>query len=128
MIITSPANERLKHARRVRDGDEPDLIFVEGERLVEECLQSNLRPLACFHALQPGPRANKIISELARIGCPIYPSHEAVLETISDTVNTQGLIVLAERPKFTLEQLILQRDHEAKLIVCLDAVQDPGNL
>jgi RNA methyltransferase, TrmH family len=128
MIITSPANERLKHARRVRDGDEPDLIFVEGERLVEECLQANLRLIACFHSLQPGPRARKIISELSRTGCPIYPSHEAVLETVSDTVHTQGLIVLAERPNFTLDQIVSQRDHEALLIVCLDSIQDPGNL
>jgi len=128
MIITSPANERLKHARRVRDGDEPDLIFVEGERLIEECLRSNLRLVACFHTLHLSLRAKKIISELAQIGCPLYPSHDAVLETVSDTVNTQGLIVLAERPKFTLDQMIFQRDHEAMLIVCLDCVQDPGNL
>ena len=40
MVITSSSNERLKHARRVRDGREPDLIFVEGGRLIEECLQS----------------------------------------------------------------------------------------
>ncbi|MCI0660283.1 MAG: RNA methyltransferase [Acidobacteria bacterium] len=128
MIITSPANERLKHARRVRDGDEPDLIFIEGERLVEECLQSNLRLFACFHSLQPSPRAQKIISSLAQIGCPLYPSYDAVLETLSDTINTQGLIVLAERPNYTLDQIISQPEHEALLIVCLDTVQDPGNL
>jgi len=128
MIITSPANERLKHARRVRDGDEHDLIFVEGERLVEECLQSKLRLFACFHSLQPGPRAKRIISELAQIACPLFPCHDAVLETVSDTVNTQGLIILAERPNYSIDQMISQSDNEPILIVCLDTVQDPGNL
>ncbi len=127
MIISSPANERLKHASRVRDGHEPDLIFVEGERLVEECLRSKLKLIACYHSIDPGQRAKNIISELARIGCPTYPTTDAALETVGDTVNTQGLIVLAERPNFTLEQTMPERDDGSAMIVCLDAVQDPGN-
>ncbi len=127
MIITSPANERLKHARRVRDGREPELIFIEGERLAEECLQSNLKLIACFHSLDLSPRAQTIIAELTHKKCPIYPTADAVLETVSDTVNTQGLIVLAERPDFTLDRIISPRDNKPPLIVCLDAVQDPGN-
>ena len=89
MIITSPANERLKQARRVRDGRERGLIFVEGERLVEECLQSSLQLVACFHLPEPNPRAQRIIAELARRNCPLYPTTEAALETVSDTVNTR---------------------------------------
>ena len=32
MLITSPVNPQLKFARRVREGKEPNAIFVEGER------------------------------------------------------------------------------------------------
>jgi TrmH family RNA methyltransferase len=127
MTITSPANERLKYARRVRDGREHSLIFVEGERLVEECLQSGLQLHACFHRAEPGERARKIIAELARRGCPLYPTADAVLETVGDTVNPQGLIVLAERPGFGFDQVLAARAETAPLVVCLDAVQDPGN-
>lgn len=123
MLITSPANERLKHARRVRDGREDDLIFVEGERLVEECLQSGLTLAACFHSPEVSPRAQTILTELAERGCPLLPTADAVLATVSDTVNSQGLIVLAERPTAQLEEVLLS----GNLIVCLDAVQDPGN-
>lgn len=126
MVITSPANERLKHARRVRDGREPELIFVEGERLIEECLHAGLRLEACFHAPEPGVRAQNILHELARRHCPLFPTAEAVLATISDTVNTQGLIVLAQRPATSLAQVLAARE-EATLLVALDAVQDPGN-
>ncbi|MGH9798939.1 MAG: TrmH family RNA methyltransferase [Blastocatellia bacterium] len=126
-MITSPANERLKHARRVRDGRE-DLIFVEGERLIEECLLSGLALAACFHSPEPSPRAQTILAELADRGCPLLPTADAVLATISDTVNSQGLIVLAERPTATIEQVLSSSSATARsLVVCLDAVQDPGN-
>jgi TrmH family RNA methyltransferase len=127
MIITSPANERLKYARRVRDGRERGLIFVEGERLVEECVQSGLKLIACFHLPEPNPRAQSVIAELARRDCPLYPTAEAALATVSDTVNPQGLIALAERPTSNLDQALAAREGMEPLVVCLDAVQDPGN-
>lgn len=127
MVITSPSNERLKHARRVRDGREPDLIFVEGERLIEECLQSGLKLTACFHEPDPTPRAQRIIAEMASRDCPLYPALRAALETVSDAVNTQGLIAIAERPESDFDRALQARDGLAPLVVCLDSAQDPGN-
>ncbi len=121
MLITSPANERLKHARRVREGREPDLIFVEGERLAEECLQAELPLLVCFHSPEPSERAQAI---LAQLKCPLFPVTDAVLATISDTVHTQGLILLAQRPQADLGKTLATNQ---PLLVGLDAVQDPGN-
>src|SRR5438105_3558109 len=128
MLITSPVNPQLKHARQVRDGHEPDAIFVEGERLCEECLQSGLKLLAGFHAPSPSPRAQAIIAELRLRACPLYEVADAALATVSDTVNSQGIILLAARPVFTLDQVLARRTGSAPLIVGLDAVQDPGNL
>ncbi len=124
MLITSPANERLKQARRVRDGREPELIFVEGERLVEECLQAQLPLTACFHEPEPSARTQAILNELQRRACPLYPTTAAVLATLSDTVNPQGVVVLAARPATGLAQML---STDKPLIVALDAVQDPGN-
>lgn len=127
MIITSPANERLKHARRVRDGRERGLIFVEGERLIEELLHSELKPTACFHAPDPNPRAQMVVAEMARRNIPLYSVTDAALATVSDTVNSQGLVAIAEKPVFKFDQILPARDGDAPLIVCLDSVQDPGN-
>ena len=124
MLITSPANERLKHARRVREGREPELIFVEGERLVEECLQADLPLVACFHSPEPSERAQAILAELQRRACPLFPVTDAVLATISDTVHSQGLILLAQRPQAVLAKTL---SSHVPLLVGLDAVQDPGN-
>jgi RNA methyltransferase, TrmH family len=127
MVIASPSNERLKYARRVRDGREPDFIFVEGERLIEECLQSGLKLTACFHEPAPTPRAQRIIAEIESRGCVLYPALRAAIETVGDTVNTQGLIVIAERPEFDFDRVLQARDGVAPLVVCLDSAQDPGN-
>jgi TrmH family RNA methyltransferase len=117
----------LKHARRVRDGRERNLIFVEGERLIEECLQSSLPLSSCFHSPDPSPRAQAILNQLAQRGCPLFATADAALEAVCDTANTQGLILIAQRPTATLDQVLSNRNGEAGLVVCLDAVQDPGN-
>ena len=151
MVITSPANERLKQARRVRDGRDPELVFVEGERLIESCLISGLRLAVCFHSSGVTPRAEAIITELHRRECPVFEMPEAVFATVSDTANPQGIILLAERPSPNFEDLdddgvlarvIVEpgpsvRSDAARsnasvplgspLIVGIDAVQDPGN-
>ncbi|MFN0085372.1 MAG: TrmH family RNA methyltransferase [Blastocatellia bacterium] len=127
MIITSPANERVKHARRVREGREEGVIFVEGERLVEECLESGLPLAAAFHLPEPGARTSAILGELARRGCPLFAVTEAVMATLRDTVHPQGIVVLAGSPRFTLDGILSPRGAEPPLVVCLDAVQDPGN-
>jgi TrmH family RNA methyltransferase len=141
----------LKQARRVRDGRDPELVFVEGERLIESCLISGLRLAVCFHSSGVTPRAEAIITELHRRECPVFEMPEAVFATVSDTVNPQGIILLAERPSPNFEDLdddgvlarvIVEpgsavRSDSARsnasvplgvpLIVGIDAVQDPGN-
>ncbi len=127
MLITSPANERLKQARRVRDGREPSLIFLEGERLIEECLQTSLPLSACFHSSALSQRAQAILNQIEQRGCPLYGVTDAVLASISDTINTQGLILIAGRPAASLSDVYSATGQQGALIVCLDAVQDPGN-
>ncbi len=122
MLITSSSNERIKHARRVREGRERDLIFVEGERLVAECVSSGLPLHACFTAATPSAAQHAL---LERISCPVFQLSESVLESLSDTTSTQGIIVIAERPWPALDQLFAS---PVPLILGLDRIQDPGNL
>lgn len=122
MLITSSSNERVKHARRVREGRERDLIFVEGERLVSEGVASALKLHACFTAAEHSAAQQEL---LQHITCPIFQLSESVLESLSDTTSTQGIIVIAERPWPTLERMF---DSKAPLILGLDRIQDPGNL
>jgi TrmH family RNA methyltransferase len=129
-MITSPANERLKQVRRVREGREPGLMFIEGERLIESCLHSPVELVACYHSDEPTERAAAILEELARRECPLLVTAAAVLATLSDTVSPQGMILIARRPHYDagsdLDRL-LGDEGTVPLIVGIDAVQDPGN-
>jgi RNA methyltransferase, TrmH family len=122
MLITSSSNERVKHARRVREGRERDLIFVEGERLVAECVASPLKLHTCFTAAEPSAAQ---LTLLESITCPVLQLSESVLESLSDTTSTQGIIVIAERPFPQVDRLF---EGKAPLVLGLDRIQDPGNL
>jgi TrmH family RNA methyltransferase len=122
MLITSSSNERVKHARRVREGRERDLIFIEGERLVAEGVASELKLHACFTAAEPSASQQEL---LERLTCPVFHLSESVLESLSDTTSTQGIMVIAERPWPTLDRMF---EGKAPLILGLDRIQDPGNL
>lgn len=124
MLITSPVNPQLKFARRVREGKEPAAIFVEGERLCEECLKSHLPLTVAFHTPQPTSRTAAVIEELWRRQCHVYETAPEAFAVVSDTVNPQGIILIAERPVWTMEAVI---HPQATLLIALDAVQDPGN-
>lgn len=122
MVITSSSNATIKHARSVRDGRERDLIFVEGERLAAECVASRLPLQACFVPPEP---TGAMLGLLSQITCPVYQVAESVLESLGDTVATQGIIFIAERPWPTLDDVFAGY---CPLLLGLDRVQDPGNL
>jgi TrmH family RNA methyltransferase len=122
-MITSAANDKIKHARRVRDGREEGLIFVEGLRLAEECLKSGLVVQACFHTPDPSGRLEAVLQQVpAGSRFVVQPS---VLHSISDTVSSQGIVLIAERPGRLLKAELAS---DSLLILGLDRVQDPGNV
>jgi len=112
----------------VREGREPGVIFVEGERLGEECVQSGLALIAGFHGQSLSPRAQALLAELRRRACPLSEVTDAALATVSDTAHSQGIIILAAKPSFHLDQIRAPQSGASALVVGLDAVQDPGNL
>lgn len=121
MEIRSRDNERIKQARRVRDGREPGLVFVEGLRLAEECLRSGLEVATAFHRATDEPRQQQLLRVLAERGVTCHEVAPAVLDSLSDTVQGQGIVLLARRPA----PAVVER---AGLLLGLDRVQDPGNL
>lgn len=125
-MLTSTANPRVKEAIRIRDGRERGLLFAEGERLVEELLASGLRVTQVFHSDAPSARVQRLIEASSASGAQCFPAADSVLKSLSDTVQTQGVIAIAERPA------VLDLGHlpigETPLIVALDSVQDPGNV
>lgn len=125
MLITSPVNPQLKFARRVREGKEADAIFVEGERLCEELLKSGLPLVVAFHTPDPTPRMTALIEELWRRQCHVYETATEAFAVVSDTVNPQGIIIIAQHPIWQIENVI---NLQSRLLIAFDSVQDPGNV
>ena len=127
MDIVSPANSQLKLARRVRDLREEGLIFLEGPRLIEECLTSNLKLHSAFHLTDEQSADPDIILELKARNCPVYETSRSAFASLTDTVSSQGIIVIASRPVGSLDEVFFSRTNAPPLVVAMDHVQDPGN-
>ncbi len=127
MLISSSSNDQIKSARRVREGKESGLIFLEGERLVRDALGSELALRACFHPPDPSPPIATLLPALSAKGARLLPTAPATLQTLSDTVSPQGIVVLAQKPS-TDPEIFWRRLPLSPLLVALDRVQDPGNL
>jgi TrmH family RNA methyltransferase len=119
--ITSRDNAKLKFARRVRDGKESDLIFIEGVRLAEEAVRSGIEITEVFVA----DTASALEKASSIIGKRFEASKVAAkaFDSITDTENSQGIVILARRPE-TLETV----DFSAGIVVFLHEINNPSNL
>jgi TrmH family RNA methyltransferase len=93
-LITSRDNGRLMAARRVRDGRDKFRIFIEGRRLAEEALRSELTITECF--LSEDFDGADLVEE---IKAPTFRMPAKIFKTVADTESPQGIILVAERPE-----------------------------
>lgn len=126
-MISSPSNERVKHARRVRDGREEGLIFIDGLRLAEEALKSAISVETAFvEAEAQDARLQALVAQMAAQKVPVLTASRSVLDALADTVQSQGIILIAKRPAPDAGDLF--RHRADLLLVGIDRVQDPGNM
>jgi TrmH family RNA methyltransferase len=120
--ITSRDNRRLVEARKVRDGKVEDRIFIEGRRLVEEALLSGVVVEYLF-------LANGVDLPTARSGSPfpVYQLTPGLLNSISDTENSQGIIAIGYRPD-TGPAAFAATPSAVPLVVFLNEINNPSNL
>ena len=128
MQITSRDNSLLRQARQVRDGKVDDLIYVEGLRLAEEALRSNLELEAVIYSEELGSkeRAAVLIADIAKSTRRVGVVSEKLLESISYTKTPQGIVVLARRPKSNAPLKV--GSEGPTLLVVLHQVNNPVNV
>ena len=125
--ITSRHNPLIKRAQRIRDGEEPLHLFIEGSRLVDEALRSStlLEALIYTASFAESEKGEAVLSRVARAHVRGAMVPEPIMRTICDTETPQGVVALGTRPRFELDNLL---DNECPLVVALDGLQDPGNV
>lgn len=131
--ITSRENQKLKFARKVRDGRVDNAIFVEGLRLAEEALRSDLKVLECFFTenFAEDSRGNALLERVRESSENIAEIPGNIFNTLSDTKNSQGVILICEKPE--TGKNIVEKNLEKNLanfpfIILLHQINNPSNL
>lgn len=126
--ILSRDNEQLKHARRVRDGRERGKIFLEGVRLVGEAARSRTTCESVFASSEflEDLSADEITAWLRPRN--IFELTEASLQSLADTKNPQGIIVVAEKPATGPDRIEEVPLAATPLVIFLHQINNPSNL
>ncbi|MDU0419359.1 RNA methyltransferase [Staphylococcus simulans] len=118
--ITSPQNTKVKQANKLKKKKERDktgLLLVEGTHLIEEAVQSQLSVKQLF-VVEP----ERFDAQLIEAAEEAFHINFKVAESLSGTVTPQGIFAVIEKPE------VASRIAEAKQVLLLDRIQDPGNL
>ncbi|ERS92792.1 RNA methyltransferase [Staphylococcus simulans] len=118
--ITSPQNTKVKQANKLKKKKERDktgLLLVEGTHLIEEAVQSQLSVKQLF-VVEP----ERFDAQLIEAAEEAFHINFKVAESLSGTVTPQGIFAVIEKPE------VASHIAEAKQVLLLDRIQDPGNL
>ncbi len=124
--ITSKDNQKLKHARQVRDGRDENEIFIEGKRLAVEALRSRLIIKYCLLSSDI-LLESKLEQELTNNSIEIITVLENIFSSVADTKNSQGIVLIAEKPEHTKSDIEKNLD-SASLVVLLHEANNPSNV
>lgn len=129
MKISSRDNSLLRRARAVRDGKIADSIFIEGLRLSEEAVSSDLQIESVIYSSHVArkERAANLIEKLESRAEVSAEISEKLLESISFTKTPQGIVVLANRPPHD-ENSFAANQPNCPLLVILHEINNPVNV
>jgi len=116
----------VKRLRALRAGREAhDVVLLEGWRLIDEALDSGMEVAEVAIAEDAAAdRAEALTSRLAAGNASVRRVSADVLDALSETETSQGVLAVARRPAF--DEVLLFR--ATPLIVVGVAIQNPGNV
>lgn len=124
-IIRSSDNQFLKKIRKVQDRKKcPELVYIEGLRIVTDCLLSGGRCDSLILSERKVEEGRSIASEYGIDEGSVYVLDDKLFDKISQTVNSQGIAMICECPQL-LNDLPLRGND---VLCILENVQDPGNV
>lgn len=131
--IESKDNLRLKLARKVRDGLEPAFIFVEGVRLAEEAVRSDLAVEFCVveKGTDAESRQTDLLDSVWSKTTNIFEIDGSLFSAISDTRSPQGIILICKRPRADRASFEIEYEKRSALLpltILLSEINNPSNL
>ena len=127
-IITSRNNSTVILARQVRDGKLRKEIFIEGVRLCEEALRADMEihEALATEKILGEERRLQLLEEFRQKGLKISIISEKVMNSLSATKATQGMILIARRP-LTGKEILEKNLSDVPLIVIVHGMNNPSN-
>lgn len=135
-IITSKSNEKVKFIKSLNEKkfrQKYNCFYLEGIKVVEEVINSDKAIDILFIAysdeilseLNGGRRLLKIINYVETDdNINVLNISKNIFESLTDTVSTQGVLVVLKIKEYNLEDILRKEDN----IILLDKIQDAGNL
>lgn len=124
MAIQSAQNAKIQRVRALlskhRERLQQNRFVLEGTRLIEEAMLTGARPELLLYS-SDSPRALALVEKALKSGVEADEVKPAILESVSDTQTSQGLVGVFPIPA-------LREPDPADFVLILDGISDPGNL
>ena len=124
-VVKSRSNPLVKRLRTLRARRGPAML-LEGVKLLEEALAVGItvREVAASPRVERDERGRALLRLLEAKTVPVRWLDEPILASLSEVETSQGIVALAERPRFDDASIFR---HPALVVVAF-GVQNPGNL
>lgn len=126
LVLTKRTLSDVQRLLTKKERDAERKFILEGWRSVEEAVNANMK----FHTVLYDPlkvEDHKLLSRLERASEQVFQVTAKAIESISDTVNSQGIVaVLPQFNHAAAFTAVLRR--ASGLVIALDGINDPGNL
>lgn len=124
-MISSIQNPKVKLVRQLLTSKkgriEAGLFVIEGVRLIEEAINAKAELEFTFFSNQLSDRGRVSLETLTSNGVDVEEISSQLMERISDTHTSQGILMAVRLPS-------VQLDEHLNLVLVLDQLRDPGNL
>lgn len=126
-MLTRREERLLRTLGQRRTREQEGLFVAEGVRAVEDLVASplSLRFAVVASTLEDAPRGRALRDALERRAGALRETGDRELRDLAGTEAPQGVLAVAEIPRWSLDDLRMDGDPATLLI--LDAIQDPGN-
>jgi TrmH family RNA methyltransferase len=126
-MLTSREDKELRALQQRKHREREGRFLAEGVRVVEDLLASPLDVhwSAVASSIEDSDRGRALVEALDRRGIPRRQLSDADFQRIASTEHSQGVLAVASIPSRELPTLLA--GPEPRVVLMLDAVQDPGN-
>ncbi len=114
----------------MREGKIKDAIFVEGIRLAEETLRSDISIKEVFYTenFAENERGIKLLNRFSNLKIETFEVSEQILNSLSDTKTSQGVVLIAKKPQTGKEKIEASLTKKFPLVLLLHEINNPSNL